>query len=176
MLLAAPALYDTLSQIIEGITMPEKIDLAAYEALQGEILGHSDWILIGQDMIDGFCDVTGDYQFIHNDPERAKEDTPFGGAIAHGFLTLSLITQMYKDRVPQLKDHELVINYGLNRVRFLEPVPSGAEIRGEFTLKKISKRREGQFLSENEVRVHIKGNEKPAMIGTWLTLLVSGEL
>jgi acyl dehydratase len=156
--------------------MPEKLDLAAYQALQGEVMGHSDWITVDQKMIDGFCEVTGDYQFIHNDPQRAKDDTPFGGAIAHGFLTLSLITQMYKDRVPQLIDHELVINYGLNRVRFLEPVPSGSDIRGEFKLKSISKRREGQYLSENEVRIHIKSSEKPAMIGTWLTLLVSGEL
>jgi acyl dehydratase len=156
--------------------MPEKLSLDAYEALEGKLMGHSDWISVDQKMIDGFCDVTGDYQFIHNDPGRAKDDTPFGGTIAHGFLTLSLITQMYKDRVPQLQDHELVINYGLNRVRFLEPVPSGSEIRGEFTLKRISKRREGQYLSENEVRVSIKGSDKPAMICTWLTLLVSGKL
>lgn len=156
--------------------MPEKLSLEVYEALEGKIMGHSDWITVDQKMIDGFCDVTGDYQFIHNDPERAKDDTPFGGTIAHGFLTLSLITKMYKDRVPQLVDHELVINYGLNRVRFLEPVPSGAEIRGKFTLKSIAKRREGQYLAENEVHVSIKGNEKPAMICTWLTLLVSGRL
>ena len=156
--------------------MPEKLSLDAYEALEGCEIGHSDWITVDQKMIDGFCEVTGDYQFIHNDPGRAKDDTPFGGTIAHGFLTLSLITQMYKDRVPQLQDHELVINYGLNRVRFLEPVPSGSEIRGEFTLKRISKRREGQYLSENEVRVSIKGSDKPAMICTWLTLLVSGRL
>lgn len=156
--------------------MPEKLSLDAYEALEGCKIGHSDWITVDQKMIDGFCDVTGDYQFIHNDPERAKEDTPFGGSIAHGFLTLSLITQMYKDRVPQLEGHELVINYGLNRVRFLEPVPSGADIRGEFSLKRISKRREGQYLSENEVRVSIKGSDKPAMICTWLTLLVTGKL
>ena len=156
--------------------MSETLQLPDYEAMQGLIMGHSDWITVDQKVIDGFCDVTGDYQFIHNDPQRAKDDTPFGGAIAHGFLTLSLITQMYKDRVPKLHGHELVINYGLNRVRFLEPVPSGSDIRGQFTLKRITKRREGQYLSENEVRIEINGTDKPAMIGTWLTLLVSGKI
>lgn len=156
--------------------MPNKINITEYEARVGQSLGTSDWINIDQNKIDGFCDVTGDYQFIHNDPKRAKEDTPFGGAVAHGFLTLSLITQMYKDNVPQLIDHELVINYGLNRIRFLEPVPSGARIRGEFTLKRFSQRRQGQYLAENDIRIEIENNDKPAMVGTWLTLLVAGNL
>jgi len=156
--------------------MPEKLTISAYEALQGKVIGHSHLITVDQKMIDGFCDVTGDYQFIHNDPERAKDDTPFGGTIAHGFLTLSLITQMYKDNVPRLKDHELVINYGLEKIRFLNPVPSGSDIRGQFTLKNLTKRREGQYLAENEVQVEIIGHDKPAMIGTWLTLLVAGGL
>jgi len=156
--------------------MPGKLTLSAYEAQQGQIIGHSDWITVDQNMIDGFCDVTGDYQFIHNDPKRAKDDTPFGGTIAHGFLTLSLITQMYKDHVPRLMDHELIINYGLESIRFLSPVPSGSDIRGQFTLKSLTKRREGQYLAENQVLVEIKGSEKPAMIGTWLTLLVAGDL
>lgn len=113
--------------------MSEKLSITDYETRKGTIIGQSDWITVDQTMIDGFCDVTGDYQFIHNDPERAKNDTPFGGSIAHGFLTLSLITQMYKDHVPRLEAHDLIINYGLDRVRFLEPVPSGSDIRGEFT-------------------------------------------
>lgn len=156
--------------------MPEKLPLDLYKALEGKEIGTSGWITVDQAMIDGFCDVTGDYQFIHNNPERAKTDTPFGGAIAHGFLTLSLITQMYKDNVPQLKDHEVIINYGLNRVRFLEPVPSGAEIRSVFTLNALTQKREDQYLAENGVHVEIKGAEKPAMIATWLTLLISGKL
>ncbi|MFK5998185.1 MAG: MaoC family dehydratase [Rhodobacterales bacterium] len=122
------------------------------------------------------CTVTGDYQFIHSDPKRAKEDTPFGSSIAHGFLTLSLITQMYKDHVPHLEGHELIINYGLEKIRFLAPVPSGSNIRGQFTLNRLSKRREGQYLAENGVEVMIDGHDKPAMIGTWLTLLVAGDL
>jgi acyl dehydratase len=156
--------------------MPEKLTLSAYEALQGEIIGRSHIITVDQKMIDGFCDVTGDYQFIHSDPKRAKEDTPYGGSIAHGFLTLSLITQMYKDNVPQLEGHELIINYGLEKIRFLAPVPSGSDIRGVFTLKSLTKRREGQYLAENNVEVTIQGKDTPAMVGTWLTLLVAGDL
>ena len=156
--------------------MPENLTHETYTALVGQIIGHSDPITVDQKMIDGFCQVTGDYQFIHNDPKRAKDDTPFGGTIAHGFLTLSLITQMYKDHVPRLKDHELVINYGLEGIRFLSPVPNGSDIRGQFTLKSLTKRREGQYLAENEVQVEITGHDKPAMIGTWLTLLVAGDL
>lgn len=156
--------------------MPENLTLAAYTALVGQVIGQSTPITVDQNMIDGFCDVTGDYQFIHNNPQRAKDDTPFGGTIAHGFLTLSLITQMYKDHVPRLEGHELIINYGLERIRFLNPVPSGSKIRGQFTLKSLLNRREGQFLAENEVKVEIIDSDKPAMIGTWLTLLVAGDL
>jgi len=157
----------------KGNIMTKILDLASYEALQGKTLGHSDWITVDQGMIDAFSEATGDKQFIHIDPVRAAQDTPYGGTIAHGFLTLSLITNMYEDSMPQLQGHELNINYGLNRIRFLQPVPSGARIRGQFTLARISKRRTGQYLSENDIRVEIEGNDKPAMLGTWLTLLVS---
>jgi acyl dehydratase len=156
--------------------MAEKLTLSAYEALQGKIIGCSHLITVDQKMIDGFCEITGDHQFIHSDPKRAKDDTSFGGTIAHGFLTLSLITQMYKDNVPQLEDHELIINYGMEKIRFLSPVPSVSNIRGQFTLKNLTKRREGQYLAENEVQIEIIGHDRPAMIGTWLTLLVAGEL
>jgi len=156
--------------------MPEKLTLPAYEALQGKVIGRSNLITVDQKMIDGFCDVTGDYQFIHSDPKRAKQDTPYGGSIAHGFLTLSLITQMYKDHVPQLAGHEVIINYGLEKIRFLAPVPSGSAIRGVFTLKSLTLRREGQYLAKNAVEVTIDGQDKPAMVGIWLTLLIAGRL
>lgn len=149
------------------------ISLSGYQALVGQEIGVSEWITISQDMIDAFCDVTGDYQFIHNDPNRARDETPFGGSIAHGFLTLSLITKMYKDTTPIIKGHELVINYGLNRIRFLAPVPSGARIRGRITLSKAEPRGNDQVLCENKVVVEIENHEKPAMLGTWVTLLVT---
>jgi len=156
--------------------MPKDMTLAEYQAKIGAVIGRSNWIKVDQTMIDGFCDVTGDYQFIHSDPKRAKDDTPFGGSIAHGFLTLSLITQMYKDYVPRLAGHALIINYGLERVRFLTPVPSGAIIRGQFSLKNLTKRHKGQYLAENDVQVEIEGKDKPAMVCTWMTLLVAGDL
>ena len=153
-----------------------KIDLEEYSSLIGSKIGISDWITVSQKMIDDFCDVTGDYQFIHNDPNRAASETPFGGSIAHGFLTLSLITKMYKDTTPIITNHELVINYGLNRVRFLAPVPSGARIRGIITLGKVEPRGKNKILTENKIIVEIENHEKPAMLGTWVTLLIEDEI
>ncbi len=152
------------------------ISLSDYEKLVGTEIGLSDWITVSQDMIDGFSNVTGDRQFIHNDPERAANETPFGGAIAHGFLTLSLVTQMYKDTTPIIQGHEVVINYGLNRIRFLAPVPSGARIRGRITLSKVTPRGTAQILTENKVIVEIENSEKPAMLGTWVTLLIKDKV
>ena len=153
-----------------------KTELNEYKSLVGSEIGHSEWITISQKMIDDFCDVTGDYQFIHNDPNRAASETPFGGSIAHGFLTLSLITKMYKDTTPIIVGHELVINYGLNRVRFLAPVPSGSRIRGRITLGKVEPRGENKILTENKIIVEIEDSEKPAMLGTWVTLLIKDEI
>ena len=153
-----------------------KVTLNEYENMVGDEIGLSYWITVSQEMIDGFSNVTGDRQFIHNDPERAANETPFGGAIAHGFLTLSLITQMYKDTTPIITGHEVVINYGLNRIRFLSPVPSGTRIRGRITLAKVEPRGDTQILTENKIIVEIEGEEKPAMLGTWLTLLVKNKL
>ena len=149
-----------------------KINITDYTYLIGSEIGVSEWITVSQKMIDEFCDITGDYQFIHNDPERAASQTPFGGSIAHGFLTLSLITKMYKDTTPIISGHELVINYGLNRIRFLSPVLSGARIRGRITLGKVETRGSSQIFTENKIIVEIEGGEKPAMLGTWVTLLV----
>ena len=153
-----------------------KTELNEYKSLVGSEIGHSEWITISQKMIDDFCDVTGDYQFIHNDPSRAASETPFGGSIAHGFLTLSLITKMYKDTTPIIAGHELVINDGLNRVRFLAPVPSGSRIRGRITLGKVEPRGENKILTENKIIVEIEDSEKPAMLGTWVTLLIKDEI
>jgi acyl dehydratase len=153
-----------------------KVTLDAYEQMVGTEIGLSDWITVSQKMIDDFSNVTGDRQFIHNNPDRAADETPFGGAIAHGFLTLSLITQMYKDTTPIIIDHEVVINYGLNRIRFLSPVPSGARIRGRITLAKVEPRGDTQILTENKIVVEIENAEKPAMLGTWVTLLVKNKV
>lgn len=127
----------------------------------------SPWITITQDMIDTFADVTGDQQFIHTDPERAAE-TPFGGTIAHGFLTVSMLSNMSIQVVPVPDDCKMTVNYGANRLRFLSPVPSGARIRGHVTQSNAEETAPGEVTLTWEVRIEIEGQEKPALFAEWL--------
>ena len=129
----------------------------------------SAWIDVTQAMIDQFAEATGDPQFIHVDPVRAAQ-TPFGGTIAHGFLTLSLLSQMSASMVdaPRPEGIRMGVNYGLNKVRFLTPVRSGARVRGRFTLREVEEKRPGQFQQVNDCVVEIEGQEKPAMIAEWI--------
>lgn len=130
----------------------------------------SDWVEVTQDMINKFADATGDHQFIHIDPERAKM-TPFGTTIAHGFLTLSLLPQLAA-KTPnsaRLDGVKMGVNYGGNKVRFLAPVPSGSRVRGRSKLIEFEEKRPGQFQYTTETTVEIEGSEKPAMIAEWIT-------
>ena len=130
----------------------------------------SDWIEVSQDMIDKFADATGDHQFIHVDPERAKA-TPFGGTIAHGFLTLSLLPVLMAKMQdsPRLEGVKMGVNYGGNKVRFLTPVRSGSKVRGRSKLIEFDEKRPGQYQSTSEFSVEIEGQDKPAMIAEWIT-------
>jgi acyl dehydratase len=130
----------------------------------------SDWITVSQDMIDKFADATGDHQFIHVDPERAKL-TPFGTTIAHGFLTLSLLPQIAAKTpdAPRLDGVKMGVNYGGNKVRFLAPVPSGSNIRGRSKITEFEEKRPGQFQYTTETTIEIEGSDKPAMIAEWIT-------
>ncbi|VVT23676.1 putative enoyl-CoA hydratase 1 [Sphingomonas sp. EC-HK361] len=130
----------------------------------------SDWIEVTQAMIDTFADATGDHQFIHVDPERAKL-TPFGTTIAHGFLTLSLLPQiaMKTQDAPRLDGVKMGVNYGGNKVRFLAPVPSGSNIRGRSKITEFEEKRPGQFQYTTETTIEIEGSDKPAMIAEWIT-------
>lgn len=130
----------------------------------------SDWIAVSQDMIDKFADATGDHQFIHVDPERAKL-TPFGTTIAHGFLTLSLLPQIAAKTpdAPRLDGVKMGVNYGGNKVRFLAPVPSGSNIRGRSKITEFEEKRPGQFQYTTETTIEIEGSDKPAMIAEWIT-------
>ena len=130
---------------------------------------HSDWLLVDQAMIDKFADVTLDRQFIHVDPVRAA-DTAFGGTIAHGFLTLSLLTCL-TEALPRLPvpNIRMSINYGFDRVRFVNPVASGSRIRAASTLIAVDQRSPGQFQQSCDIMVEIEGQEKPAMIAIWLS-------
>ena len=130
----------------------------------------SDWVEVTQEMIDKFADATGDHQFIHVDPERAKL-TPFGTTIAHGFLTLSLmplLSSKVADPVT-LSGVKMGVNYGGNKTRFLTPVPSGSRVRGRFKLLEFDEKRPGQFQQTNEFTVEIEGKDKPALIAEWIS-------
>ena len=129
----------------------------------------SDWVEVTQDMINKFADATGDHQFIHVDPERAAQ-TPFGGTIAHGFLTLSLMP-LLSSKVPDaptLAGARMGVNYGGDRTRFLAPVRSGSRVRGRFKLLSFDEKRPGQFQQVNEFTVEIEGGDKPALIAEWI--------
>jgi acyl dehydratase len=152
-----------------GVLVPEAMPLDEYRNHVGMLLGVSDWIVIGQGMIDQFADVTRDWQFIHIDPIRAKE-TPFGGTIAHGLLTLSLVSAMSFTAVPAIAGAQVGINYGFISIRFLSPVLAGSRVRGSFTLKQFVERQPRQWQSTLDVRVDIENVSKPALIAEWLAL------
>ena len=130
----------------------------------------SDWVEVSQEMIDRFADATGDHQFIHVDPAKAAM-TPFGGTIAHGFLTLSLMPLLSsKTILPTIEGVKMGVNYGGNKVRFLTPVRSGKRVRGRFKLLELVEKRAGQWQQTNEFTVEIEGEDKPAMIAEWISL------
>jgi acyl dehydratase len=140
-------------------------------ALVGEELGVSGWFAIDQQRVDAFADVTEDHQFIHVDPERARA-TPFGGTIAHGLLTLSLIVPLAIDFVPEIEGRQLVVNYGFDKVRFPAPVKVGARIRARVELTDVAERKPGQVIMKLGVSIEIEGGDKPALIAEWLSLHV----
>lgn len=132
----------------------------------------SDWITVTQAMIDGFAEATGDRQFIHVDPARAAQ-TPFGGTIAHGFLTLSLMPQLAEKiaDAPVVQGMRMAVNYGGNSVRFVTPVRSGARIRGRFHLAAFDEKRPGQYQQVTDFTVEIEGADTPALVAQWITLI-----
>lgn len=133
-------------------------------------VGTSQWVLVSQEMINTFADATHDHQFIHVDEARAKAETPFGGTIAHGFLTLSLLSGFVVEALPRVADARMGINYGFEKIRFLMPVNSGKRVRGHFKLIECTERKPGEVLSKYEVSVEIEGSDKPALIAEWLGL------
>jgi acyl dehydratase len=136
----------------------------------GEEIGVSDWLTVDQAAIDAFADVTQDHQFIHTDPEAAAK-TPFGGTVAHGFLTLSLLSRMAADVMLRPADMKMGVNYGFERVRFITPVRSGKRVRGRFTLASFEEKRPGQYQFVHNVTVEIEGEAKPALVADWIGLI-----
>jgi acyl dehydratase len=136
----------------------------------GSEVGVSSWITVDQPRIDAFADATEDRQFIHVDPAAAAQ-TPFGGTIAHGFLSLSLLSRMGAEAMLLPDGMRMAVNYGLDRVRFLAPVRSGKRVRGRFVLDSVAEKAPGQILLRHVVTVEIEGEDKPALTAEWLGLM-----
>lgn len=147
---------------------------AELKAMAGNFQATSSWVNVTQEMIDAFAEATADHQFIHVDPVRAKAETPFGGTIAHGFLTLSLLSAMAYEALPKPAEAVMGINYGFDKIRFLSPVPAGARVRAQFRLVECDERKPGEMLSRYAVTVEIEGADAPALVADWLGLAILG--
>jgi acyl dehydratase len=143
------------------------ITASALEALAGKEIGVSEWFTLDQGTIDAFARLTQDTYFIHTDPERAR-GTAFGGTVAHGFLTLSMLSCMAYQVCPYVEGTRNGLNYGFNRLRFVAPVPSGGRVRGRFHLKAFE-RRPDRWQATWDVSVEIEGGAKPAIVAEWIT-------
>jgi acyl dehydratase len=144
--------------------------LAELPALKGQVLGVSEWFEVAQDRVNTFADATGDHQWIHVDPERAAAESPFGGPIAHGFLTLSLFVPMWS-QVLSVTDTTMGVNYGLNKVRFPSPVPVGAKIRLTATLLEVEEVKGGAVQLTVAGVIEREGSDKPVCVLESLTRL-----
>ena len=139
------------------------------QAKVGQVIGTSDWFEVTQERINKFAEATGDFQFIHLDEEMAKL-TPFGGTIAHGFLTLSLIPVLgAMTEGARVSNVKMGVNYGGNKTRFIAPVRSGKRVRSHTKLLELVEKRPGQWQQTNEITIEIEGEDKPALICEWIT-------
>ena len=147
------------------------ITIAEFSQRVGQEVGVSRWLLIDQKRIDAFADATEDWQFIHVDPEAAKA-TPFGSTIAHGFLTMSMLSAAAYDAMPVISGLAMGVNYGFEKVRFVAPVRAGRRIRARFRLEALTPRGAHEWQSRTAVTVEIEGEAKPALVAEWLGLYV----
>ncbi len=150
--------------------MSAAIPAAELPSLIGTEIGVTDWIEIDQERVNAFADATLDHQFIHVDPVAAAA-TPFGGTIAHGFLTLSLLPYLLQDISPEVEGALFAMNYGTDKVRFLQPVKVGSRIRARNSLAGAEEKRPGQWLVKQAVTMEIEGEEKPAMVAELLAMI-----
>lgn len=153
--------------------MPATISASELPSLVGTELGVSGWLLIDQDRVNAFADATLDHQFIHVDVDKAAM-TPFGGTIAHGFLTLSLLPHFLESAAVPLEGVLMALNYGTDKVRFLQPVKVGSRIRARTVLAGAEERKPGQWLLRETVTIEIEGEDKPAMVAEALMLFFIG--
>ena len=141
--------------------------IAELPSLKGQELGTSDWYEVTQDAVNLFADATGDHQWIHVDVERAKKESPFGGPVAHGYLTLSLLVPLVSQTYT-ITDAKMGVNYGLNKVRFPAPVPVGSKVRARVTLKDVEEVA-GGLQNTFSVTIEREGGDKPVCIAEWVT-------
>jgi len=146
--------------------MSKTVTREEFEAMVGQEIGVSDWFEMTQERVNQFADCTEDWQYIHVDPEKAAK-TPFGTTIAHGFLTMSMLSAMVY-QMPSMEGVTMGVNYGMNKMRFVSPVPVGSKIRGRFVLSKFEEIRPGEVQTTTTVTVEIEGQEKPALVAEWL--------
>jgi acyl dehydratase len=142
--------------------------IAGLKAIVGLETGVSDWFSVTQDRIDRFAGVTEDHQWIHVDPDRARRESPFGGPVVHGFLTVSLLPALIHEAIEVRGSFKLSVNYGFNRLRFTSPVPAGSRIRARVTPRFVKPVKGGHEILW-DVTVEIEGREKPALVAEWLT-------
>lgn len=142
------------------------VDLVQLDGLVGREIATSDWTVVSQDQIDAFADTTDDHQWIHVDVERARAETPFGATIAHGFLTLSLMSPLMRNAV-KINGPRMTLNYGLNRVRFVSPVPSGSRVRARITVGRVDDLGESTQVTWH-VTIEREGGDKPCVVAEWL--------
>lgn len=153
--------------------MAQKVQsIDALRRLVGEEVGVSDWVLVDQAMIDDFARMTGDHQWIHVDQARARKESPFGDTIAHGYLTVSLMTRLSYEIGAWPDNLGAIINYGIDRLRFLSPVKVGSRVRLRSVLGAVEDRPDGSLLLRNNAQIEIEGVEKPALVADTLVLLV----
>ncbi len=151
---------------------PETVSLEEAMSAVGTEIGVSPWRVVSQEMIDTFADATDDHQFIHVDPERAAAEGPFGGTIAHGFLSLSLLSAMAYETIRPIEGAKTGVNYGFDTLRFVSPVKSGARVRARFKLAELQARPSGWVHLNYDVTIEIEDSRKPALTARWLTLAI----
>lgn len=154
---------------LDGYMQRTPLTIAQYQQLVGQRLGTSGWVTLDQRMIDEFADLTGDHQYIHVDPERARAG-PFGGTVAHGFLVMSIIGGLGPRFVPPLDGAVAALNFGFDRVRIIRPVPAGGRVRAVFDLAAVDTRPSGDVTTRIDVHVDLEDGPSPCLAATWLVV------
>src|SRR5205085_3558661 len=147
------------------------VSLQTYQGMVGHEVGVSSWHLVDQNRINHYADVIEDHQFTHIDPERARKETAFGTTVAHGFLTMSLMSIMSYEVMPVIEGTTMGVNYGFDKLRFVAPVRAGSRVRGRFTLVEAKLRKPTELQSRTNVTADIEGEDKPAWVAAWIGLI-----